>query len=259
MNAINQTFAIGGEQHVNRLGYGAMRLSDQPGNFGSYPNWEQGKMLLRKAVEFGVQFFDSARAYGPQWVDKIIADALHPYAENVFIATKGGVDKFAPDRIVTDGRPATITAQIDSALDNLKTEQIDLFQLHRVDPRVPIEESVGAIEQAREQGKLRFIGLSNVNKDQLDRALTAAPIASVQNRFNQAEAADAALVDYTAELGIAYIPYGPLGAHPMRQGASLPTQSALAWLLRRSPNIIVIPGTTSTEHLKQNAAIWQNF
>lgn len=257
MNATNQTFAIGGEHAVNRLGYGAMRLSDQPGNFGPYPDWEQGKKLLRRAVEVGVQFFDSARAYGPEWVDKIIADALYPYSEDVFIATKGGVDKFAPDRIVTDGSAGTISTQIDSALVNLKVDRIDLFQLHRVDPNVPIEESVQAIEDARKKGKVRFIGLSNVNKEQLDRALTVAPIASVQNRFNQSDESDAALVDYTASLGIAYIPYGPLGAHPMRRGASLPAQSALAWLLRRSPNIIVIPGTTSIAHLKQNFQTWQ--
>lgn len=257
MNTTHQTFRIGGEQEINRLGYGAMRLSDQPGNFGPYPHWESGKELLRTAVDLGIQFFDSARAYGPEWVDKIIADALHPYADDVFIATKGGVDKFAPNRIVTDGSPETITSQIDSALKNLRVDRIDLFQLHRVDPNVAIEDSVGAIERAREQGKVRFIGLSNVSRDQLDRALTVAPIASIQNRYNQAETGDDDLVDYTAKQGIAYIPYGPLGAHPMQQGAALPAQAALAWLLRRSPNIIVIPGTTSIEHLKQNANAWE--
>ncbi len=257
MNATNKVFSIGGEFPVNRLGYGAMRLSNQPGNFGPYPDWNQGKALLRKAVTLGVQFFDSARAYGPEWVDKIIAEALHPYDESVFIATKGGVDKLAPSRIVVDGSPATLTSQIDSALKNLKTDRVDLFQLHRVDPKVPIEESVGALERAREQGKVKFIGLSNVDKGQLDRALTVAPIASVQNRFNQAEATDADLVDYTASMGIAYIPYGPLGAHPMQHGAALPAQSALAWLLRRSPNIIVIPGTTSMTHLEQNIRSWE--
>ncbi len=133
---------------------------------------------------------------------------------------------------------------------------MDLFQLHRVDPQVPIEESVGALENARQAGKIRLIGLSNVDREQLDRALTVAPIASVQNRFNQRDTADADLVDYTAGKGIAFIPYGPLGAHPMKRGATLPPQEALAWLLRRSPNVIVIPGTTSIQHLEENVRTW---
>ncbi|MEM8682168.1 MAG: aldo/keto reductase, partial [Pseudomonadota bacterium] len=149
-----------------------------------------------------------------------------------------------------------ITNQIDDALRNLKTERIDLFQLHRIDPNIPIEESVGAIEAARQAGKVRLIGLSNVDRENLDRALGVAPIASVQNRFNQAETQQEALVDYTAKKSIAFIPYGPLGAHPMRKGAALPPREALAWLLNRSPNIVVIPGTTSIRHLEQNAAAW---
>ncbi|MEO1244625.1 MAG: aldo/keto reductase [Pseudomonadota bacterium] len=237
---------------MNRLGFGAMRLTGQPGNFGPYPNWEQGKRLLRRAVELGVEFFDSARAYGPEWADKLLADALHPYADKVVVATKGGVDKLAPDQIVTDGRPQTLLRQVDAALTNLKLERIELFQLHRVDPKVDIEESVGALEAARNAGKLRFIGLSNVNREQLDRALRVAPIASLQNRYNQAEREQDALVDYTAHKGIAFIPYGPLGAHPMKQGAALPARASLAWLLERSPNIVVIPGTTSIAHLEEN-------
>ncbi|TQV78029.1 aldo/keto reductase [Exilibacterium tricleocarpae] len=254
--ATKRTFRLGGEREINRLGYGAMRLTGQPANFGPYPQWEAGKALLQRAVELGVNFFDSARAYGPEWADKIIAEALHPYDKQVMIATKGGVDKLAPDQIVTDGRPQTLEAQIDAALSNLKVEQIELFQLHRVDPNVPIEDSVGAIDRARLAGKVRFIGLSNVDREQLDRALTVAPIASIQNRFNQAEQAQSALVDYTATKGIAFIPYGPLGAHPMRQGAGLKAQQALVWLLKRSPNIIVIPGTTSVAHLEENLAAW---
>ena len=254
---INTTFKLGGEIDVNRIGFGAMRLTGQPGNYGPYPHWKDGKALLNRAVELGVNFFDSARAYGPEWADKLIADALYPYPENLLIATKGGVDKFAPDKIVTDGRPETLHQQIDDALTNLKLEQIDLFQLHRVDPNVPVEESVGAIDDARRAGKVRLIGLSNVNREQLDRALAVAPIASVQNRFNQAEPGDGDLVDATAERGIAFIPYGPLGAHPMRQGAALPAQEALAWLLRRSANIVVIPGTTSIQHLEENVAAWE--
>lgn len=252
----HRTYSLGGEITVDRLGYGAMRLTGQPGNFGPYPAWEDGVTLLRQAADLGVQFFDSAYAYGPGWADRIVGEALGAQAENLVIATKGGVDKHSPDRIVVDGSPAKITAQIDASLENLKTERIDLFQLHRVDPKVPIEDSIGAIDDARRAGKVRMIGVSNVTRSELDRAIATAPIASVQNRFNQAETSYEDLVDYTASLGIAFLPYGPLGAHPMKRGAALPAQEALAWLLRRSPNVIVIPGTTSMQHLRENVRTW---
>ncbi len=256
MADLPKTFSIAGEAAVNRIGYGAMRLTGQPGNFGPFANWDDGKALLRHAVAAGVQFFDSAFAYGPEWADKIIAEALHPYPPDALIATKGGVDKPAPGQIVVDGSPATLTRQIHRALTNLKTDRLDLFQLHRVDPEVPLEDSLGALVTAREAGKIRFIGLSNVSRDQLDQALAVTPIATVQNRYNQAEQADDELVDYTNEKGIAYLPWGPLGAQPMEPGAALPAREALAWLLYRSPNIIVIPGTTSRAHLDENLSAW---
>jgi pyridoxine 4-dehydrogenase len=245
-------FILGGELTVNRIGYGAMRLTGQPGNYGPYADWQGGKALLRRAVEHGVNFIDTARAYGPGHNEGLIAEALHPYAPGLVIATKGGVDKGDGGKIIVDGSPATLARQIDEALVRLKLDRIDLFQLHRVDPNVSIEDSVGAVETARRAGKVRLIGLSNVDRAQLDRALEVAPIASVQNRFNEAEQSDGALVDYTASKGIAFIPYGPLGAHPMQKGALLPAQGALSWLLDRSPNIIVIPGTTSIAHLEEN-------
>lgn len=251
----SQTFTIGGESTVNRMGFGAMRLTGQPGNFGPYAEWEEGKALLRRAVELGIQFFDSAYAYGPEWADKLIGDALHPYPEGIFVATKGGVDKPAPGQIVVDGSPKTLLTQVETALRNLKTDCIDLFQLHRVDPKVPLEESVGALDLARGEGKIRFIGLSNVNPDELDKALSVASIASVQNRYNQAERDDDVMVDYTNEKGIAYLPWGPLGAQPMESEATLPARESLAWLLGRSSNIIVIPGTTSTSHLEENVSV----
>ncbi|MEL7069795.1 MAG: aldo/keto reductase [Cyanobacteria bacterium J06581_3] len=256
MTSINKTFRLGGELTVNRLGYGAMRLTGQPGNFGPYADWQQGVSLVKRAAELGVGFFDSARSYGPEWTDKLLGEALEPFGSQVAIATKGGVDKPAPGNIQVDGSPATLKTQIDQALLNLKVERIDLFQLHRIDPNTPIEESVGALKEAQQAGKIRLIGLSNVDREQLDRALSVTAIASIQNRFNQEERNQDSLVDYTAEKGIAFIPYGPLGAHPMKQGAVLPAQSALAWLLRRSPNIIVIPGTTSIAHLEENIATW---
>ena len=250
----SRTFSIGGDSTVNRMGFGSMRLTGQPGNFGPYAEWEEGKALLRRAVELGIQFFDSAYAYGPEWADKLIGDALHPYPEGLFVATKGGVDKPAPGQIVVDGSPKTLLMQVETALRNLKTDCIDLFQLHRVDPKVPLEESVGALDSARCEGKIRFIGLSNVNPDELDKALSVASIASVQNRYNQAERDDDVMVDYTNEKGIAYLPWGPLGAQPMESEATLPARESLAWLLGRSSNIIVIPGTTSTSHLEENVS-----
>ncbi len=250
-----QTFKIGGDLKVNRLGYGAMRLTGQPSNFGPYPDWEQGLALLRRANDLGVTFFDSAWAYGPETADQIVGEALE--GRNAVIATKGGVDKPAPGNIVTDGSRDTLLRQIDKALINLRRDQIDLFQLHRVDPNTPIERSVAALAEAQSDGRIRHIGLSNITKNDLKRALAVAPIASVQNRFNMAEIGEQDLVDFTAKNDIAFIPYGPLGANPMQRGAKLKPKQAIAWLLARSPNIIVIPGTTSISHLEDNWNAWK--
>jgi aryl-alcohol dehydrogenase-like predicted oxidoreductase len=250
----SRTYPIGGDMEVNRIGFGAMRLTGQPGNFGPFPDWEAGIRLLRRAHAKGVTFFDSARSYGPEWSDRILGEALG--ATSAIIATKGGVDKPAPDRIVVDGRPATLRAQVEDALTNLHRDRIDLFQLHRVDPATPIETSVRALAAMRDEGLIRHIGLSNVDEEQIRRAISVAPIASVQNRFNAAERGAEDMVDFTAEHGIAFIPYGPLGAHPMQQGAKLDPAKALAWLLARSPNIVVIPGTTNPVHLDANVAAW---
>lgn len=249
---MTKTYDIGGELTVNRLGFGAMRLTGQPGNFGPYKNWQQGVDLVRRAHALGVNFFDSAWAYGPEFADQLVGEALEGLP--AVIATKGGVDKPAPGQIVVDGSRDALMRQIDKALVNLRVDQIDLFQLHRVDPDTPIEVSVAALAEATTDRRIRHIGLSNVDREQLDRALAVAPIASVQNRFNAAETADADLVAYTNARGIAYIPYGPLGANPMQQGAKLSPVSALEWLLAHSPNIIVIPGTTSVAHLEENMA-----
>ena len=251
---INRTFKIGGDLEVNRLGYGAMRLTGQPSNFGPYPDWQQGLDLLRRANDLGVTFFDSAWAYGPETADRIVGEALE--ARDAVIATKGGVDKPAPDNIVIDGSRDTLLRQIDRALVNLRRESIDLYQLHRVDPNTPIETSVAALAEAQADGRIRHIGLSNITRNDLERALTIAPIASVQNRFNMAETKEQDLVTFTAERGIAFIPYGPLGANPMKRGATLEPKQAIAWLLSHAPNIIVIPGTTSIAHLEDNYSAW---
>ncbi len=254
MTHIDQiTFTFAGGKTVNRLGYGAMRLTGQPGNFGPFEDWEGGKTLLRRAADLGVNFFDSARSYGPETADRIVGEALD--GRDVFLATKGGIDKLSPSKMVVDGSRDTLLRQVDEALVNLRREQIDLFQLHRVDPDVPIETSVAALAEARADGRIAHIGLSNVVLADLERALGVAPIASVQNRFNLAEKAEGDLVDYAAARGIAFIPYGPLGANPMQHGAKLEPKAALRWLLDRAPNIIVIPGTTSVAHLEENVSV----
>ncbi len=254
MEHTNRTYLLGGDLEINRLGYGAMRLTGQPGNFGPYEDWQGGVALLRRAAELGVNFFDSAWSYGPETADRIVGDALSD--RPVVLATKGGVDKPQAGRIVVDGSRAALHRQIDGALSNLKRDRIDLFQLHRVDPATPIEVSVAALAEAQADGRIRHIGLSNVTRAELDRALTVAPIVSVQNRFNLAEQDGGDLVDYTAARGIAFIPYGPLGASPMQPGARLAPAEALSWLLQRSPNVVVIPGTTSIAHLEQNMRSW---
>lgn len=253
-HATNTTYRIGGDLEVNRLGFGGMRLTGQPGNFGPFEDWQGGLDLLRTAAENGVNFFDSARSYGPLTADQIIGEALE--GTELAIATKGGVDKPAPGKITVDGSRDTLLREIDEALVNLRRDRIDLFQLHRVDPETPIEVSVAALAEAQADGRIGHIGLSNVSREDLDRALTVAPIASVQNRLNMSETDETGLVDYTAEKKIAFIPYGPLGANPMQQGAKLAPREALAWLLRRSPNIIVIPGTTSKAHMLENLTAW---
>ncbi len=254
------TFALGGQTTVNRLGFGAMRLTGQPGNFGPFPDWDLGVALLRRAADLGVDFFDTARAYGPGWSEKLLGEALE--GRDVTFATKGGIDKLSPTKLVKDASPATLTRQIEEARRNLRTERIGLFQLHWVDPETPIERSVEAMEAARQAGHIAHIGLSNVTVEELRRAQTVAPIASVQNRYNILEREQDAMIDLTAHEGIAFIPYGPLGAHPMQKGSPLANgvdtkgrtgaQKALRALLDRAPNVVVIPGTTSIAHLEEN-------
>ncbi|MEO0409855.1 MAG: aldo/keto reductase [Cyanobacteria bacterium P01_A01_bin.135] len=262
-------FKLGGDLTVNRLGYGAMRLTGQPGNFGPYADWEAGKALLRRAVELGVTLVDTAEAYGPGYNEAIIAEALHPYPDNLVIATKGGISKPAPDNIQADGRPESLRRGVEGSLQRLKLERIDLYQLHRPDSKVPFGESVQALADLQQAGKIRHIGLSNVSLAQLKAAQAIAPIASVQNRFSLSDRTHEEVLEYCTAQGIAFIPYGPLGAHPLKRGTPLTeaggaiaqiaqargvgaTQVALAWLLHRAPNILLIPGTTTIGHLEEN-------
>ena len=252
---MNTTFLLGGDLPVHRLGYGAMRLCAQPGNFGRYPDWEAGIRLLRRAVELGINFIDTAHAYGPAVNEELIGEALAPYASGLVIATKGGVEKTAPDKVFPDGRPENLRRRCEESLRLLKLERIDLYQLHRPDPAVPLAESVGALAELRGEGKIRHVGLSNVSIAQIEEARAIVPIASVQNRYNLAERGDDAVVDYCTQHDIAYLPWGPLAAKPFAREAPLAsTRGALAWLLHRAPNIIAIPGTTSIAHLEENVA-----
>lgn len=268
-SSVSTTFNLGGDLPINRLGYGAMRLTGQPGNFGPYADWEGGKQLLRRAVELGVNFIDTAEAYGPGTNEEIIADALTPYGAGVVIATKGGIHKPAPDNIQADGRPESLRQGVEGSLRRLKLETIALYQLHRPDPKVPFTESIQALATLQKEGKIRHIGVSNVTLEQLQSAQKIVPIASVQNRFSLTDRSHTDILDYTTAQNIAFIPYGSLGAHPLRRGAPLaqaegvlaqiaqthdanPTQIALAWLLHRAPNILLIPGTTTVAHLEDN-------
>ena len=264
-------FKLGGELEINRIGLGAMRLTGQPGNFGPYPDWEAGKELIRTAADLGIDFIDTAHAYGPGHSERLVGEALVGRA-GVVVATKGGIEKTAPTELKRDASAAGLRRQVEASLKALGVDRIELYQLHWVDPLVPIEASVQALAELRDEGKLRLLGLCNVTQAQVEAALSVAPIASVQNRFNAQEREHDPLIDFTAARGIAFIPYGPLGAHPMKPGAPLaaaksgsasdpaaagtPAQRALRWLLDRSANVIVIPGTTSIEHLRENFGAW---
>jgi pyridoxine 4-dehydrogenase len=263
------TFRFIDGTEVRRLGYGAMRLTGQPGNFGRYEAWDDGKKVLQRALELGIIFIDSARAYGPGWNERLIAEALHPYPEGLFIATQGGVVKKTATERYLDGSPAGLRRDCEESLKNLRVDCIDLYQLHWVDPDVPLSESVLGLAQLQQEGKIRLIGLSNITVEQLEEVRPIARIASVQNRYSVGERQGEPMVAYCAREGIAFIPYGPLGADPMKHGAPLAsaegaladiagklgataTQVALSWLLHRAPNILPIPGTTSIAHLEEN-------
>lgn len=227
---------LGGELEVRRVGFGAMRIVDDP---------EEGTRVLRRALELGVTLIDTADIYGAGQSEELIAEALHPYPEDLVIATKGGLGYGFQPRI-RDARPERLRAACDESLRRLRLERIDLYQLHRHDPEVPIEESVGALEELRRDGKIRLIGLSNVSTGQLRRAQTVARIVSVQNEYNRGLLTSDEVVDACAAEGIAFMPWRPLGeslGEPARE---------IRWLLDRSPVILPIPGTSKVEHLEAN-------
>jgi len=257
------TLTIGGDMTVSRIGYGAMALTGL-GGWGEPPDPGAAKDVLRRALDLGVQLFDTADSYGPDVSEELLADALHPYPPDVVIATKGGSIREGPWQLHADGRPEHLRATCAGSLRRLRLDRIDLYQLHNVDAAVPLEESVGALAELRTEGKIRHVGLSNVTFEQIESARKIVPVVSVQNEYNlAARGAQDEIIAYCEREGIAYFPWQPLakgslarvhgalGAVAARHGAT-PAQVALAWLLARSPVVVAIPGTLSRTHLEEN-------
>ncbi len=258
------TFDIGGDLPVVRLGYGTMQLTGD-GVWGPPKDPETAVAVLRRAVEVGVTFFDTADSYGPVVAEQLLKEALHPYADDVVIATKAGLTRQGPGIWTPVGRPAYLRQQCEMSLRNLGVEQIDLFQLHRIDPAVDLEDQVGELVKLRDEGKIRHIGLSEVSVEQLEMAAAIAPISTVQNLFNLANRDAEPLLDFCEKQGIGFIPWFPLATGELsaedgvlgeaaKEHDATPSQLALAWLLRRSPVMLPIPGTSSVDHLESNTA-----
>ncbi len=263
MTEQTRTITLGGDLTVNRLGFGAMRITGR-GIWGDPPDRKAAIALLRRVVERGVDFIDTANSYGPGTSESLIAEALHPYPAGLVIATKGGLVRPGPDRWDTDCRPAHLRQACEDSLKRLKLERIDLYQLHAVDPGVKLEESVGTLVELQKQGKIRHIGLSNVSTSEFARARKLATIVSVQNRYNLEDRRSDDVVDACARDGLAFLPWYPLAAGSLARSRQLDvmakqhganrSQVALAWLLRRSPVMLPIPGTSSIEHFEENLA-----
>jgi pyridoxine 4-dehydrogenase len=253
-----------GDLTVNRMGFGAMRLTG-PGVIGEPADPENSLAVLRRAVELGINFIDTAASYGPEINEHQVAQALHPYPDGLVIATKGGLHHERHGEWIRDGRPETLRAACEGSLRRLRVDRIDLYQLHSVDSTVPIEESVGTLVGLQREGKIRHIGLSNVDARQLAQARQVATIVSVQNRYNLVDRYSEGVLDACERDGIAFLPWFPLGFGNLTRGAgrladvalsrgATQAQIALAWLLRRSPVMLPIPGTSLLEHLEENVA-----
>jgi aryl-alcohol dehydrogenase-like predicted oxidoreductase len=258
---VAETLRIGGDLDVSRLGFGAMRLCG-PRILGWPRDRANALAVLRRAVELGVTLIDTSDAYGPEVSELQIADALHPYPEGVVIATKGGLLRTRSGSWPSDARPEHLREACEASLRRLRLERIDLYQLHAPDPRVPLEESLGALAELRREGKIRHVGVSNVSVDELARARAIVPVVSVQNRFSVGDRAEEPVLEACERLGLAFLPWRPLETARAYSSArrvagrlgATPAQVALAWLLARSPVIAPIPGTSSLEHLEENVA-----
>lgn len=260
--AVTKTFKLGGDLEVNRLGFGAMRITGD-GVWGGPKDPEESKRVLKRAVELGVNFIDTADSYGPAISEPLIGDALSPYAKGVVIATKGGLTRQGPNKWLPVGRPEYLAQQVEMSLRWLKTDVIDLWQLHRIDPKVPVEESLAPIKEFQKHGKIRHIGLSEVKPKEIDQARKFVDIVSVQNMYNVGERQHEDVLEYCEKNGVAFIPWFPVAAGKLakpggkldeiskRHGATV-SQLSISWLLHRSPVIIPIPGTSQVSHLEEN-------
>ena len=257
-------FLIGNDLRIARLGYGAMRITGK-GIWGEPADRAEAIRVVRRAVELGVNFIDTADSYGPFVSEEIIAEALHPYPAGLVIATKGGFDRPGPNQWVENGRPEHLRSACEGSLRRLRLDRIDVYQLHRIDPKVPAEDQIGTLKDLQAQGKIRHIGLSEVSVPQIQHAQTMAPIVSVQNRYSLADRGSKDVLEFCEREKIGFIPWFPLAAGQLsgadssvsRTAAQLkatPSQVALAWLLARSPVILPIPGTSSVKHLEENIA-----
>jgi aryl-alcohol dehydrogenase-like predicted oxidoreductase len=250
---------VGGDLTVNRLGFGAMRITGE-GIWGKPPDRDRAKAALRRAVELDINFIDTADSYGPDVSETLIAEALYPYPDDLVIATKGGLVRPGPDRWEPDGRPEHLRKVCEGSLARLRVDRIDLYQFHRPDPKVPIAESIGTLAELKREGKIRHIGVSNVTEEQLREAQRVTPVVSVQNRYNAADRTSESMVDLCEQEDLLFLPWAPMvGASnsvPVRAAADRhgvgPREVLLAWLLARSPQILPIPGSGSADHIEQN-------
>ena len=262
--ATNPTWKLGGDLTVNRLGFGAMRITGE-GIWGWPPDRGNALKVLKRAADLGVNLIDTADAYGPETSELLIAEALYPYPKGLVIATKGGLTRPGPGEWVPDGRPEHLKQAVDGSLKRLRLERIDVYQLHRIDPKVPMEESLGAIKEMKDAGKIRHVGLSNVEPQEIERARKIVPIVSVQNRYNIEDRKSENALVYCEKNGLGFLPWFPIGgtrglkpdnalnAAAKAHGVSV-FQVALAWLLERSQVMLPIPGTSSVAHLEENVA-----
>lgn len=261
---LSGTFTIGGDLAVHRLGFGAMRVTGN-GIWGEPKDPDEARRVLRRAVELGVNLIDTADSYGPEVSERMIAEALHPYPNDLVIATKGGLTRQGPNKWLPVGRPEYLTQCVEMSLRRLRLDRIDLYQLHRIDAKVPVEESLGALTDLQKAGKIRHIGLSEVSPEEIERARKSARIVTVQNRYNLSDREHDNTLDYCEKNQLGFIPWfpvaagklaapeGPLAAFAKRHNISV-AQLSLAWLLHRSPVMLPIPGTSSVKHLEENIA-----
>jgi len=257
------TFSLGGDLEIHRLGFGAMRVTGE-GIWGPPADKAAALRVLRRTVELGIDFIDTADSYGPEVSEELIAEALHPYPDGLMIATKAGLERPGPGKWEPNGRPEHLRAACDGSLKRLRLDRIDLYQLHRIDPEVPLEDQLGTLSELRDEGKIRHLGLSEVGVDDIRRAREHVDVVSVQNRYNLTDRQWEDVVDYCRDESIGFIPWFPLASGDLGKGDALaevaakhnasPMQVALAWLLHRSPTILPIPGTSNVAHLEENTA-----